>query len=71
MSRARHLGCSILLCHVRVRSGERRPARKMIDAGMDRKRTMEITGHKTGSMFDRYNIGKQEDIEATRRQVEG
>ena len=45
--------------------------RNMVDAGLDRKRAKEISGHVTDSMFDRYNIGKQEDVEAARKAVEG
>ena len=32
------------------------------DAGLEEKRIMDITGHKTRSTFDRYNIGKKEDV---------
>jgi len=43
----------------------------MVDAGLDQKRAKEISSHESDSMFDRYNIGKREDIEAARKAVEG
>lgn len=36
--------------------------RNMSDAGLEEKRIMEVSGHKTRSMFDRYNVGRDEDI---------
>ena len=36
--------------------------RNASDAGMEEKRIMEITGHLTRATFDRYNIGKEEDV---------
>lgn len=44
--------------------------RNMSDAGLEEKRIMDISGHKTRSMFDRYNIGKEKDIEEARRAIE-
>lgn len=43
--------------------------RNASDAGIDEKRIMEITGHRTRSMFDRYNIGKQEDVQHIGREL--
>jgi hypothetical protein len=36
--------------------------RNMSDAGLEEKRIMDISGHVTRSMFDRYNIGKVQDV---------
>ena len=35
-------------------------------AGIEEKRNMDATGHKTRAMFDRYNIGKEEHLSAGR-----
>lgn len=45
-------------------------ARNMSEAGMEEKRIMEITGHVTRSMFDRYNIGKESDVAEARDLME-
>jgi hypothetical protein len=44
--------------------------RNMSDAGLEEKRIMDISGHVTRSMFDRYNIGKEKDIEEARQTIE-
>jgi integrase len=44
--------------------------RNMSDSGLQEGRIMAISGHATRSMFDRYNIGKDSDIEEVRRHVE-
>jgi len=36
----------------------------MIRAGISEKRAMEISGHKTNSMFKRYDITDERDIQA-------
>jgi integrase len=36
-------------------------ARNASDAGLEDRRIMDVTGHKTRSMLDRYNIGKETD----------
>jgi integrase len=45
-------------------------ARNMSEAGLEEKRIMEITGHATRSMFDRYNIGKERDVAEARDRME-
>lgn len=37
--------------------------RNVSDAGLEEKRIMDTTGHQTRSTFDRYNIGKKEDVQ--------
>ena len=44
--------------------------RNMSDAGMPEARIMAISGHVTRAMFDRYNIGREEDVAAARRAIE-
>jgi hypothetical protein len=45
-------------------------ARNMSETGESEARIMAITGHKTRAMFDRYNIGKEGDVEAMRQAIE-
>jgi integrase len=45
-------------------------ARNMDDAGIQDRRIMDITGHVTPSMLNRYNIGKEKDVADTRRVME-
>jgi integrase len=61
--RKRYVG--ILLRHCRHTA-----VRNMSDAGLEEKRIMEISGHRTRSMFDRYNIGREEDVTRARDAVE-
>lgn len=44
--------------------------RNASEAGLEEKRIMQITGHKTRSMFDRYNIGKERDVAEARKTLE-
>jgi len=44
--------------------------RNMSDAGLEEKRIMEVSGHKTRSMFDRYNIGREEDVARAREAID-
>jgi integrase len=53
-------GCGNLLCHDMRRSA----ARDMIRAGITESVAMGITGHKTRSMFERYNIATTSDVKA-------
>ena len=48
----------------------RTAVRNMVDAGVPEKRAMEISGHVTRSVFDRYNVGSQRDSDASVDQIE-
>jgi hypothetical protein len=45
-------------------------ARNLVDAGLDRDRAKAITGHLTDSVFSRYNIGKDSEVENARKALE-
>jgi integrase len=53
-------GCGNMLCHDMRRSA----ARDMIRGGVLESVAMQITGHKTRAMFERYNIATTEDVRA-------
>ncbi len=44
--------------------------RNMSDAGLPEARIMAVSGHVTRSMFDRYNIGKEKDVDLARDAIE-
>jgi integrase len=44
--------------------------RNMADAGLHEARIMAVSGHMSRSMFDRYNIGREEDIAAAGKAIE-
>jgi hypothetical protein len=44
--------------------------RNLVDAGLDGDRAKAITGHPTDSVFSRYNIGRDADVEAARKALE-
>jgi integrase len=61
--RLRYHGPSLKHCrHTAVRN--------LSDAGLEEKRIMDISGHKTRAMFDRYNIGRKEDVAKAREAIE-
>ena len=54
--RKRYVGLLLRHCrHTFVRNAS--------DSGLEEKRIMDITGHRTRATFDRYNIGKREDVQ--------
>jgi len=55
---------------VQLRHCRHTAARNAYDAGMDEKRIMEMTGHRTRSMIDRYNIKRDGDVDRTREAIE-
>jgi integrase len=48
----------------------RTAVRNLTRAGVDRKRAMDITGHKTESIFNRYDISNEEDLREAGRKME-
>ena len=43
--------------------------RNMIRAGVSDKTAMQISGHATRSVFDRYDIGSDTDLQRTRSKI--
>jgi len=61
--KARYVG--ITLRHTRHTA-----VRNMVDAGMPRSRAKDISGHATDSIFNRYDIGRERDVEQARKTME-
>jgi integrase len=53
-----------------LRNTRHTAVRNMVDSGVDRTRAKAISGHKTDSMFDRYNIGQDKDVADAREAME-
>jgi hypothetical protein len=53
-----------------LRNTRHTAARSLVEAGLDRTRAKAITGHLTDSMFERYNIGRDKDVEDARQAIE-
>ena len=48
----------------------RTAARNLVRAGVSERTCMEILGHKTRSMFDRYNITREKDLADAMQRLE-
>lgn len=63
---AKEIGLPGLLFHDLRRTA----VRNMLDAGVDEKTAMLITGHKTRTMIDRYNIRGERDVMIAAKKIE-
>ena len=63
--------CKLAKCPGRLFHDFRRPcARDLIRSGVDETVAMRITGHKTRSIFDRYNVTNTDDLREAMLSVE-
>lgn len=64
--------CGVLLryCGTIFHDFRRSAVRNMIRSGISRSVAMRISGHETESVFERYNIGSEEDLTDAARRIE-